>query len=477
MEFRDYVTVLTRSWPLIIVLALVGALGGLGFAELRPATYESTARAIVSTPPAENVGDLGGALTFGQQAVSGYADLATTALVLQPVIDRLNLDTTVAQLALDVDVVPVTDQAALSVTARAPTPAGSARVANAIVAQLASAVSDLTGADADATGVELLTVDPAVAPAGPAGLPAWLLAIIGLLIGLVIALAVGLARELFDTRVRTPQDLARVTDTPVLGTTIRDVAARRRPLVVRDAAGSRRAEDYRTVRSNLGFAGLDDSKPSIVVTSALAGEGKSTAAANLALTVADLGRRVLLVDGDLRRPGLANLLGIDGTIGLADVLAGGATLEQAVQRSVADAIDVLPAGTLPSNPNELAQSAAMDEFLDLVAADYDLVIIDTPPLLAVSDAAVLSQRVGGTVVVAAANRVKRAQLDSAFAVLDRADARVLGTVLTMVSTRDAEQSAGRYAQGPQGPGTDSLDGASTAPIRLSRPADKQRSAW
>lgn len=476
MEFRDYANVITRSWPVIIVLALIGALLGFGLGGLRPSTYEATARAIVSTPPADTVGELGGALTFGQQAVSGYADLATTALVLKPVIERLELDTTPQELARAIDVVAVNDQAALSVQVQAASPTEAADIANAVVASLASAVSDLTGADDDAAGVKLLSVDPAVVPLQPVGPPVWLLGLLGLLAGLVVAFAIALARELSNTRIRSAQDVVQVTDLPILGTTSRDAVGRRKPLVVRDAASGPGAEDYRTVRTNLGFAGVDAATPSIVVTSAVAGEGKSTAAANLALAVAGLGRRVLLVDGDLRRPRLAELFGVDATVGLTDVLVGDVTIEQAVQRSVADAIHLLPAGTVPANPNELVQSAAMDEFLDRVHEDYDLVVFDSPPLLAVSDAAVLSQRAGGTLVVCASDRVKRAQLAETLAVLERADARVVGLVLTMLSRHDARRTASGYAQGPQGPGSEATD-STAVPASLGRRAGRERSAW
>lgn len=438
MELRDYLRMLARTWALIVGLAVLGAALGGAYAALQRPVYQSTAKAFVSTPSGQSLADLSAGAGYLQVAVKGYADIATTAYVLRPVIRGLALATTPAALAERVEVTAGDQEPVLQITVSDADASRAARIANAVTAQLSQAVVDITptGSGATATGaVKLTPVDPALPASTPVS-PRPLLAVLaGLVAGIVVAVLIGLLRELFDTRVRGRDDLERVTDAPLLGTTARSASVREHPLILRDAETSPLAEDYRTIRTNLRFVQLDEANRSIVVTSSDEREGKSTAASNLALAVARLGVKVLLVDADLRRPTLSTVFGVDGAIGLSDVVIGAVEFEQAVQHVDDGKLHLLPAGSVPPNPNELVQSASMDELLLRLRDEYELVIFDSPPLLAVSDAAVLSTRAGGALVVAAAGRSRRGRLRQALEVLDRADARVLGLVLTMVPGR------------------------------------------
>ena len=439
MELRDYFRMLGRSWWLILVLAVVGGGAGGAYAVVQPPVYQASAKAFISASAGTSLSDLSSGASYLSEAVKGYADIARTAYVLNPVIASEGLQTTPAALAQDVTTTPGDQEAVLQVTVTDGSAARAARIANAITAQLATAVVDLTptGGTAATTSsaVKLTPVDPAIVPTSPSSPKPALTIALGAIAGLVLAVLIGLLRELLDTRVRGQEDVARVTDAALLGTTARSARVRERPLILRDAATSLQAEEYRTIRTNLRFVQLDDERRSVVVTSSKEREGKSTAAANLALAVAGLGERVLLMDADLRRPTLATLFGVDGAIGLSDVVIGDVSLDDAIQPLAAGNIDLLPAGTIPPNPNELLQSRSMDQLLDRLHARYDLIVIDTPPVLAVSDAAVLSTRAGGALVIAAAGRARRGQLTQAFDALDRAGVHILGVILTMVPSR------------------------------------------
>lgn len=166
------------------------------------------------------------------------------------------------------------------------------------------------------------------------------------------------------------------------------------------------------------------------MTSSVPGEGKSTVAANLALTLAEAGSRVALVDADLRRPSVADYLGLEGAAGLTTVLIGQATLDDVVQPW--GALAVLTSGQIPPNPSEMVGSRAMTWVLDELAERYDVVVIDTPPLLPVTDAAILARLTDGALVVAGANGLHRHQLTEALGSLERVGARVLGLVVNRV---------------------------------------------
>lgn len=193
------------------------------------------------------------------------------------------------------------------------------------------------------------------------------------------------------------------------------------------------AEAFRVIRTNLEFAAPDVGVRVLVVSSPLAAEGKSTTAANLALAVAQAGRRVLCVDADLRRPSLHRLFNVPSTPGLSSILVGRATVEQA-RRVVASApaLELLPAGPLPPNPSELLGSARFTEFLAAARAAYDLVLLDVPPVLGMADAPLAARHADGVVLVVRAGFTRREALRGAVEALRRADAHVVGVVLNGV---------------------------------------------
>jgi polysaccharide biosynthesis transport protein len=166
-----------------------------------------------------------------------------------------------------------------------------------------------------------------------------------------------------------------------------------------------------------------------VVTSSISSEGKSTTAINLAITLADAGSRVALVDADLRRPSIADYMGLEGEVGLTTVLIGLASLEDAIQPWGNSGLHVMPSGQVPPNPSELLGSRSMVTLLEQLTSQYDIVLVDTPPLLPVTDAAILAKITGGALVVAAADNLHRQQLADGLGALEDVGARVLGVVL------------------------------------------------
>jgi capsular exopolysaccharide synthesis family protein len=193
------------------------------------------------------------------------------------------------------------------------------------------------------------------------------------------------------------------------------------------------SEAYRTLRTNLDFASLDQALKTLVVTSAGVGEGKSTTLANLAVVSAQAGRTVILVDADLRRPTLHQVFDLDNETGLTTVMRDEAALASPPLRATGiDGLSVLTSGPLPPNPADLLGSRRMDQVIAALAGQADQVFFDTPPVVAVTDAAVLATKVDGVLLVVSAGKTRREYARTAVQRLEQINARLVGTVLTNV---------------------------------------------
>ena len=219
---------------------------------------------------------------------------------------------------------------------------------------------------------------------------------------------------------------------------------RRSDMVVFEEPMSPAAETFRMVRTNLAFMSQDAPLRSLVVTSALPLEGKTTVATNLATSLAQYGRSTLLVDADLRRPRVHRVFGIDKGVGLTSLMVGDATLREAVRSTQIDGLSVLPAGPIPPNPSELLHSAAFGRLKEDLLANFDWVIFDSPPMGAVTDAAVLAPQVDGVLLVVRAGRTTRDSILSAKKQLDSVSARLVGSVLNDI---DVRMRSSRYGGG------------------------------
>jgi len=276
-------------------------------------------------------------------------------------------------------------------------------------------------------------------------------------IGLFLGLGLALLQELFDDRINSADEAERVLKLPSLGyiPNIEEEGLR----LIRDISTfSPLMESYRTLRTNINFAAVGNAVRSMVVTSSVPAEGKSTTCANLAMAMAMDGKKVIIVDADLRRPSQHHLFKVDASPGLTDILIGSHTIDEVMRQTSVENVFIIPAGSPPPNPAELLGSAAMGRFLAEVETRADVVLLDTPPALAVADATVLAARTDGALLVVGYGDTKKTSVKRAKDMLARGNANILGTVLNrMEGAGGGYYYYGKYYMGsgyaPYAPGS------------------------
>jgi len=438
VEVRDYINILRRRWLSVLIVTLTALAGASLITLTMTPKYTATTRLFFAVAGGESVSDLAQGSSFTAKQMTSYAEVATSPKVLDPVIRELALPTTSAHLAESVEATVPSDTVILEVAATSEDPQQAAKIANAVGAELARVAQALSperqdGSDAvRATTLALAQVpDTGSSPSIPRNLG------VGLVLGLLLGLGMAVLRQVLDTKIRSEQDVRTLTNSPILGVVAFDQEVPRHPVILRDEPLAAPSEAVRRLRTNLQFIDVANRPKSIVISSSVPAEGKSTIALNLAVSLADTGARIILVDADLRRPSMAEYVGIEGNVGLTTVLIGRADVEDLVQPLGTTTLDLLPAGQIPPNPSELLGSPAMAGLLDRLTASYDMVLLDSPPLLPVTDAAVLTKMAGGALVVVGADRIHRAQLQETLGALETAGADVLGIVINKIDRREA----------------------------------------
>ena len=258
---------------------------------------------------------------------------------------------------------------------------------------------------------------------------------LGAVAGLVVGIALALIRDRLDNTVKDRRTVEEIAGSAMVGTIPFDKDVEVNHAIAFSDGSSVSAEAFRELRTNLQFLEVDHPPRVIVVTSSLPSEGKTTTAVNIALVLAEAGKSVCLMEGDLRKPRVSKYLGLLGSVGVSSVLSGQATLDDVLQPTEFDGLTVLASGPIPPNPSELLGTDTAKHVLEELRARYDYVIIDASPLLPVTDAAVLAAMSDGALVIARHGSTKCDQLARAVGNLQSVGAHVLGTVITMTPSR------------------------------------------
>jgi tyrosine-protein kinase len=437
MDLRDYLRAVRKRWWLVVGATAVAVGVAVTVTLLTPPKYAASLTFFISTRGTEATQAFQGG-QFAQQRVKSYVDVLTSNRLAQAVVARgaIPLDPETVQDEITAQVVP--DTVLIEVTVTDPDRARTLQIAQSLAAHfpvLIGKIETPPGSRVPTVGVQVIA-EPRLAddPVSPQPLRNLGLAVA---LGLIVGVGAAALRESLDTTIRSPESLTAAASAPTLSAIPFDGKADASPLITEGSAQSSRAEAMRQLRTNLQFVDVDRPLHSLVVSSAVPGEGKSTTVCNLGIAFAEAGKRVIIVDADLRRPMIAEYLGLEGAVGLTNVLAGQASVRDVVQPWGNNSLWVLPSGYIPPNPSELLGSDNMADLLSALSSGFDMIIIDTPPLLPVTDAAVMAAVADGCLLVSRHGKTTTTQVATAISALDAVGAKLHGCVLNRSPARRA----------------------------------------
>jgi capsular exopolysaccharide synthesis family protein len=437
VELRSILPLLRERWKTIVAVALVAVAAGALLTARQTPLYEARTTLFVSAWT--DVSDASKAYQadlLSQKKVKSYTLIMQDRRLMRSVIDRLGLNTSPAGLATQVRAEAVDGTVLLTVRVIDPSPAQAQRIAAAVADEFIKLIPILENSpDGQQAAVRAVVVSPAEMPTAPVSPQPVRNLALALGVGLLAGFAVAAARHSLDTTIKTTEQTEEAAGTAVLGVVPFDQSSARTAVIATSNPNAFRAEAYRHVQTSLQFVDADDEMKVVVVTSCVPEEGKSTTVCNLALSLAEAGQRILLIDGDLRRPRAARYLGLPSGAGLTSVLVGKASLDEVIQSWGDHTFSVLASGPVPPNPSKLVGSKHMRQVLDELRGRYDMVLIDAPPVLPVADAIVLSAASDGALLVVRHGRTRRDQVVKAVTALRRAEVEVLGAVLNMAPRR------------------------------------------
>ena len=514
LSLRDYLEVARRRRWLIVGVTVLVVAAGLGYSVLQPNVYKATAEVLLQARASEQIFD-----PNGQTTSSPAQTQAQVQTEIQVMKSRSVQDAASAQLghAFHVSIAQRGQTNVVAVGATDGKPAEAARKANifarayietrrtqlvedllAASTQVQAKIDDIdrqlgaldnqrdAAADTTATHAALQSqrvtygaqlsqlqlagnltatggaqlVSRAVSSSTPISPKPARNAALALILGLVLGVAVAFARDRLDERIRSRDDVERATggliaigEIPIVSSWKDGNTAY---VVTADAPNSGAAEAYRTLRTSIQFIGVDRPIQVIQLTSAIAAEGKTTTLANLAVTFAQAGKRVAVVCCDLRKPRVHEFFGLGHDIGLTSVVLGTRTMYEALQQVPGEPrMSVLAAGPLPPNPAEVLSSPRVRQVFDQLRASFDVVLIDSPPILPVTDGLILSSIADATIIVATVNSTSRRALHRAAELLHQVHAPLVGTVVNGIGGGSSYnyyggRYGGRYGYGTYG---------------------------
>lgn len=449
MELFEYLRIVGKHWKAVVVVTLLGVTVAWGAAMLATPEYRTHASVFFSVADGSSYNEIAQGSAYSQRQVVSFAELATSTIVLEPVLSELEMGMTVGELKKQLSVTIPTDTSIVNISATDPSPERAAELANAVAKELKTASYRLAPKHSNGDAMVQATVTtPAGVPEAQVSPRPRINLVIGFGVGLGLAIAFAVLRETMDNKIRTEEDIRQLADAPVLGQIPyeKNSDPGPRPLVGSSSATPQSTEAFNKLRLNLQFIEFVQNSRVITVVSAMPNEGKTTTAVDLAISMAQSGTRVLLIDGDLRRPTVARTLGLEGSVGLTSTLIGQIDIDDVLQSWGDGALDVLTSGVLPPNPIDLLNSAEMKATITRLRAKYDSIVIDAPPLLPVSDGHILNSYSDGALLVVAAGTTTKNQFMQANHHLGRFDSRVLGVVLNKVQPQSLQDSLYSYTQ-------------------------------
>lgn len=469
LEFSNYVDAVRKKWRWVVLGLVIGVAIG-AFAAFGPTSkYSATSHVFVSTQSGASASDLAQGSTFAQDEITSLAAVVTSNSVLGQVASEYKYPGGASGLAANVVVTVPTGSVVLEITAKATSAVVAAELSNSIAGRFENLAPTLFPQNSGQASVKATTIQRAEVPSAPSYPKKKLSFALGGVAGLLVGLAIALLLGLFDTRMKSVDEVEALSpEFPVIAA----VPVRRGRKPGRDTGAAfsdgmadwHEVEAYRLLRTNLRYLDVDNPVRRILVTSALPGEGKTTTSINLAAALAEPNRSVVLVDADLRRPSISQYLGLGDADGVAEAVSSNAeNFEEYLTKYALGAaeISVLAGSVVPPNAYDIVGSASFDHLMNQLSEKFDFVVVDSPPLTQVSDAAVIAPKVDGVLMVVGAGIARQSEVLAAITQLGRVHARLLGFVMNRVQLTRAYRSYGYY----------SPDSADSSPAKAARESD------
>ena len=445
MSLQQYLKSIRTRWITVFVTTFVAIAAAITLSLLTTPLYMASTRLFVSTNSVASGSELYQGNRFSQERVVSYTELLTGQTLAERTISKLGLDIGSEALRENVTASARTGTVLINVDVLDSSPVRARDIANALSDEFVVMVRQLeTPSAGEKPDARVVVEQRATIPIKPVVPKTARNISLALIVGLGLGAGLAVLRDILDNTVKSREMLSAVTGVGVVGAIPLDKERREHPAIAFDRDNTPIAEAFRKLRTNLQFLTVDSPPRVIVVASSSPQEGKSTTAINIALSLAEAGRNVVIVDGDMRRPSVAKYLDLVASVGFSSVLSGSIAVSEALQSTKYPGLTALTAGTTPPNPSELLGSLTAKRILSDLKSEFDYVIVDSAPLLAVTDAAVLSANADGALVIARFGQTKRDQLEHAIDNLHDVGASVLGAVFTMVPTRGGSSYSYNY---------------------------------
>lgn len=447
MDLRDLLSVLRSRWLSIAALAVIGGLLGLGLSLLTTPTYSAKITFYVTSSGGDSAAAAYQGSLASQQRVQSYAALVESTDIAQQVVDAISVDASAGEVVSETTATADAKTVLLNVSVTDPSPERALRIAEGFGQVLPRTIEKLETPEGGGPPLAKLTVvTPPSLPGSPVSPETEQNIAMGLVLGLFAGVGLALLVNALDRRVKGKPQVEKLTGASVVGSIPfrkkEDKEGDAEHIVPFREGHSPAAEAFRRLRTNLQFLNVDNPPRVFVVTSSVASEGKSESTINIALALAEAGHRVVVIEADLRRPRVVNYLAMPDKVGLTNVLSGQAKFEDVVQETRYAGVDLLACGPLPPNPSELLASETSRRLFGQVRNIYDYVIVDSSPLLPVTDAAVLARITDGALLVVRSYRTTTDQIGQAVDNLRKADAYLLGVVL--VADKPTKKGTAEY---------------------------------
>ena len=463
MSVQDLLRLFRARWVIVFVTALVTVLGAMAYTLLQTPLYQASTRLFVSATYGANATEVYQGSRYSQERVLSYIELLKGETLANRTIDRLDLNMNADDLKAKVTAKSKPDTVLITVSVLDDSPVRARDIANALSDEFVVVARELEtpqpGASPDA---RVVVEQRASIPRKPLTPKPVRNLVLSIALGALLGIGLALLRDQLDNTIKTHQTLEQITGVGIVGYIPFDKERSTTPAINFDNDNSGPAEAFRKLRTNLQFLTVDDPPRVLVVTSASPSEGKSISSLNIALALAEADHNVVLVDGDLRRPRVAKYLDVMGSVGVSTLLGGGACLSEVLQKTKYPGLTVLAAGPCPPNPSELLGSLTAQKLLSELRAEFDYVIIDSSPLMAVTDGAILAAQADGALLAARYGSTTREQLTHSVRILNDVGAKILGAVFTMIPSRGSGSYSYNYYYYGNSYGDDKLGQAARA---------------